>query len=1007
MSENNNKITILDHEELNSDNNSINDALDIEIEHDDDEDILLINNKVHTTSKIIDTNDVKKYKNLMDFINKHKCQYGDKTYTHTWWDNRTNIVFKVGSDEYLEYLDVYSNELNNMYGELHVMEKPLDVGPLCLDYDIKLGNGIRCFEKINVIFVVKAINEIIKKYYTLSEEEEELVCYVLVKNKPYYDENKQVCSDGFHIQYPNLIMDYKDRFIIYEQSKKEIINQGYFDELFKILLKNNLETDTNKKYEITKNDEFVDSDGNVVSASIKKKLIEQIISELFDSSVIKRNSWFSYGSGKRRPSGVYFYEVLHVFDPEINEYEEIPNKQELAKILSIRNENLIPIKSKLNLDKLYETIIPKYVKTMAKKPDIKGLFIKNSDSTDNADNSNNINNQNFKDNRDNREEIKIKHNNEKNDTDTDLTDDVSMAKKLIKLLNKKRAGPYNEWITVGWTLFNISVNLLPEFIFFSKQDNKKYQEGCCEKIWDECSRRITEGGYTIASLHMWAKEDNPEEYMKLIRANVNKLLEEANIKTDYDIALILREMYRHEFKCTSISGNIWWQFENHRWKKIDGAYTFGIKMSEEVARQFAELSASYMRESITCSGQKADILLRKSGDIVKLIIDLKKTAYKERIIRECSSLFYDCKFEDKLDDNPYLIGFDNGVYDLRTGLFRNGCPDDYMSFTTGYDYEVKYSQNSPDIVAIEKFIRSIHPADDLRKYVMCFLASILEGGNTDQKMFFWTGSGSNGKGTLIDLLDHTFGDYYGTLPVTLLTVKRKGSSNATPELADKKGKRVLIMQEPDQDDELNVGFLKELTGQDKIMARALYGQPCYYIPQFTPIVACNKLPKINFDGGIERRARVVEHTQKFVDEPTKPNEHPKDPELRGKLKTWHKPFMWLLLNIYYPIYKKYGIDKLEPACVKLSTQKYKQDSNVYFEFKEEFIQDSTPTDRLSKNEMWEIFKEWHTNNYNDRKLPSTKDLFKYFEENGYEKRNNFFCGITFKERVEENNGGLD
>jgi hypothetical protein len=150
----------------------------------------------------------------MDFINKHKCQYGDKTYTHTWWDNRTNIVFKVGSDEYLEYLDVYSNELNNMYGELHVMEKPLDVGPLCLDYDIKLGNGIRCFEKINVIFVVKAINEIIKKYYTLSEEEEELVCYVLVKNKPYYDENKQVCSDGFHIQYPNLIMDYKDRFII-------------------------------------------------------------------------------------------------------------------------------------------------------------------------------------------------------------------------------------------------------------------------------------------------------------------------------------------------------------------------------------------------------------------------------------------------------------------------------------------------------------------------------------------------------------------------------------------------------------------------------------------------------------------------------------------------------------------------------------------------------------------------------------------------------------------------
>lgn len=801
---------------------------------------------------------------------------------------------------------------------------------------------------------------------------------------------KKIYSDGFHIQYPNLIMNVKDRFVIYEESKNEIVNQGYFDELFKILLKHDLETETNKKYEITEEDEFVDDEGNYVSGTIKKKLMNQIITELFDSSVIKRNSWFCYGSGKKRSNGTFFYEVLHIFDPEINEYEEIPTKIELARILSIRNDNISPIKSKSNLEKLYEIVVSKYMKIIAKKPDVKSLFIKNTEIEA-------------------EEEIEIKQTKKTvvtNNSEKDSNDDISMSRKLIRLLNKKRAGPYNEWITVGWTLFNISPNLLPEFIYFSKQDNLKYKDGCCEKIWDECSRRMTEGGYTIASLHMWAKEDNAEEYMKLIRANVNKLLEEANIKTDYDIALILKEMYKHEFKCTSISGNIWWQFENHRWKKIDGAYTFGIKMSEEVARQFAELSSAYMKESISCSGQKADILLRKSGDIVKLIIDLKKTAYKERIIRECSSLFYDCKFEDKLDDNPFLIGFDNGVYDLRNGLFRNGCPDDYMSFTTGYDYETNYNQNSPDIVSIEKFIRSIHPADDLRKYVMCFIASILEGGNSDQKMFFWTGSGSNGKGTLIDLLDHTLGDYYGTLPVTLLTVKRKGSSSATPELADKKGKRVLIMQEPDQDDELNVGFLKELTGQDKIMARALYGQPCYYIPQFIPILACNKLPKITFDGGIDRRTRVVEHTQKFVDEPTKPNEHPKDPELRGKLKTWHKPFMWLLLNTYYPIYKKYGIEKLEPECVKMSTQKYKQDSNVYYEFKEEFIADASPNDRLSRNAVWSMFKEWHTNNYNDRKLPGTKELYKYFEDNGYEKRGNSFCGIIFKERVDDNDGGL-
>ena len=146
---------------------------------------------------------------------------------------------------------------------------------------------------------------------------------------------------------------------------------------------------------------------------------------------------------------------------------------------------------------------------------------------------------------------------------------------------------------------------------------------------------------------------------------------------------------------------------------------------------------------------------------------------------------------------------------------------------------------------------------------------------------------------------------------------------------------------------------------------------------------------------------VIEFSQKFVDEPVKPNEHPKDPELRNKLKTWHKPFIWLLLNTYYPIYKKYGIEKLEPDCVKLSTQKYEKDSNSFYEFKEEFIC-VEPNGRLLKEEIARLFKDWHTNNYTERKLPGSKDLFKYLEDElGFEVRNGRFCGISLKERVND------
>lgn len=968
-------FNVLTSDEYNSDDNNSNNN----------------KNKDLNNTNNIDNNNKKKYTNLQDFIEKNKCAYGDKSYTHNWWDNSRNILFKVQQDEYNEFLNIYSDELKTNFGKLHIMEKPLDIGPLCLDFDIKLSENFRCLEMIEIKLIIQAINETIKKFYDLDDENQELTSYVLIKEKPYYDEDKKVYSDGFHIQYPNLILDVKDRFLIFEESKNLILSNGHFDELIKILIIRNLEKENKIKYEINENNDFIDENGNRVSNSILNNLMQGIVKELFDCSVIKKNCWFMYGSGKKKTSGTYFYKVVHIFTSELDEYEDFPMKQELAKILAIRNENVIAVKSNINLTDKYEKIVDTYMKT--NKPNLKSLFIKNNDNKDND-----------KENNQEDDDIIIKKDKNKKkeeEENIDPNDPVYIARKLIKLLNKKRAGPYNEWVTVGWALFNISPDLLPDFIEFSKRDGAKYQAGCCEKIWEECSRRTNEGGYTIASLYMWAKEDNPEEYEKLIRSNVNKLLEEVNPKADYDVAMIIKELYKFEYKCTGIKENIWWQFENHRWKKIDSGYTLGIKLSEDVAKEFALLSASYMRESTVTANYRSDMLVSKASSINKLVLELKKTPYKNKIISECAPLFYDNKFEEKLDDNKYLIGFNNGVYDLRTNCFRNGCPDDYLSLTTGYDYNDKFTDNNPEVIALNKFLLSVFPDEDLRKYVLCFIASILEGGNTDQKMFFWTGSGSNGKGTITDLINITLGDYFSTIPVSLLTVKRKSSSNATPELADKVGKRVLFMNEPEHDDEINAGLMKEFTGQDRIMARPLYGKPFYYIPQFVPILPCNHIPKLSkSDGGTSRRIRVIEFSQKFVDEPVKPNEHPKDPELRNKLKTWHKPFIWLLLKQYYPIYKKYGIEKLEPDCVKLSTIKYEKDSNVYYEFEEEFIT-IDPNGRLNKDDIVRLFREWHTNNYNERKLPSSKELSRYLEEKGFELRNGKFYGIVLKDRANQ------
>ncbi len=125
----------------------------------------------------------------------------------------------------------------------------------------------------------------------------------------------------------------------------------------------------------------------------------------------------------------------------------------------------------------------------------------------------------------------------------------------------------------------------------------------------------------------------------------------------------------------------------------------------------------------------------------------------------------------------------------------------------------------------------------------------------------WTGVGGNGKSKLLELIEFALGDYSCKMSHTVLTRKQGNSSNASPDIEQTKGKRLASIQETEQDDIINVGRMKELSGGDKIYARGLFKDPIQFKPQFKMILLCNELPKINADdNGTWRRIRVV----KFV-----------------------------------------------------------------------------------------------------------------------------------------------
>ena len=99
---------------------------------------------------------------------------------------------------------------------------------------------------------------------------------------------------------------------------------------------------------------------------------------------------------------------------------------------------------------------------------------------------------------------------------------VEFDKLKIAVLNldKKRATGYSgngNWLDVGMALYNNGDNMnnktLKLWEEFSKQCNEKYDEMICMNKW--MTFTPTENGLTIASIHHWLKEDNPEEHKKL------------------------------------------------------------------------------------------------------------------------------------------------------------------------------------------------------------------------------------------------------------------------------------------------------------------------------------------------------------------------------------------------------------------------------------------------------------------------------------------------------------
>jgi P4 family phage/plasmid primase-like protien len=291
-------------------------------------------------------------------------------------------------------------------------------------------------------------------------------------------------------------------------------------------------------------------------------------------------------------------------------------------------------------------------------------------------------------------------------------------------------------------------------------------------------------------------------------------------------------------------------------------------------------------------------------------------------------------------------------------------------------------------------------------------SSFLSGKTGHEKFHIWTGCGGNGKSKIIELFRMAFGDYCTTLPITLITEKRSRAEGANPALAKTKGKRFAALQEPENDEKINVGLMKEITGGDTIEARGLYKDPIEFKPQFKLVLTCNDLPTVNAnDRGTWRRIRLVEFISKFVEDP---NTDPKayefliDEELDEKLTTWKEAFMYRLLEEHKQ-YRLYGIT--EPEEVKLSTKQYQNESDHFVQFINENIVESDEFigQELKLDDIYFVYQEWYKQSKgHNAKIPPRRDLQKNIEKKyGKCTQKRSWTGIAFKHIKNQETDDLD
>jgi P4 family phage/plasmid primase-like protien len=467
------------------------------------------------------------------------------------------------------------------------------------------------------------------------------------------------------------------------------------------------------------------------------------------------------------------------------------------------------------------------------------------------------------------------------------------AEKLRKVMTELQALNAHEYAMVRMDLakkHHVSVTTLDEIYEVAHpQKKKRFTPG--EK---EGELPVTDGGSLI----------NAIVERHLGKQSTARELKTRRNMTEAGNAARFIDMFGSEIRYNHTLAR-WLLWDGRRWAS-DEAGRIGFLVAEALRSIYAEAGDADTEE--------------EREALAKWAIKSERAAISAAVLKLAPSEPAIAVTSELLDTDLWLLNVNNGTLDLRTGKLHAPAREDNITMLAPVTFD-------PDAKAPlwDDFVKEMLPDEEVRQFTQTLAGYCLTGDTTAQIFPIAFGDGRNGKTTLFQTIREMLGDYGGDMTPDALTAAKysDGGKAANPQVAETKGKRMIVASETTTGTMLDVGLVKVYTGGENIKARFLHSNPVTFKPTAKLILFTNHKPKIpDTDLGIWRRVKLIPFEVTLA-------EDKQDRGLHSKLcKQWPGILNWCMDGLER--YQEKGLEA--PKKIMEATGLYKESEDVVGSF---------------------------------------------------------------------------